>query len=306
MDAFSDILRMIRLKSAVYFRSDFSAPWGMEVASGTNAKFHMIVRGNCWLMAEGFSEPLALSGGDIIVFPLGHAHWLADKPDHQRVPGKLVVEAANKNEPMFQGDKVCTTLVCGHFEFNRDFEHPFQKALPPFIHLSGMDKHKFSWLESVTNMVIQETDSGLPGAQVVAERLAEVLFIQILRAYLLQKSVSDGYFAALKDPQISRALHVMHTKLEADLTLENIARTIGMSRAAFAARFKRLTGVTPMNYVTNWRMNKAREMLRNRVQIPLIDVAERVGYTSEAAFNRAFKRQFDENPGTMRRAFLAG
>ena len=304
MDALSDILNTIRLYSSVYFRSDFSSPWGMQIDKGPFAQFHMVVSGNCWLFADGFKEPLFLSSGDIVIFPFGDAHWIADDPKHVRVPGRQVVEAIERNESLFQGNSVATTLVCGHFEFERDFDHPFMRALPRFIYLSGTEQHQLSWLETTIKVIIQETGSGNPGADVVITRLAEVLFIHILRTYMTQEDVSNNYFAALKDRQINEALKMIHTKPQNNWKLEGIARAIGMSRSAFAVRFKQLVGMTPMDYVTNWRMQKAQEILKDR-NLPLIEIAEKVGYTSEAAFNRALKRRFNQTPGARRRAILS-
>jgi AraC-like DNA-binding protein len=304
MDALSDILNTIRLQSSVYFRSDFSSPWGMQIDRGPFAQFHMLVRGNCWLSADSFKEPLPLSGGDIVIFPFGDAHWIVDDLKHKRTPGRQVVEALRRNESIFQGERITATLVCGHFEFDRDVDHPFMRALPRFIHLSGIEQRQLSWLETITNVIIQEAGSGNPGSEVVITRLAEVLFIHILRAYMIQKNISNGYFAALKDRQINEALNMIHTRPQNNWKLENIARAIGMSRSAFAARFKQLVGMTPIGYVTNWRMHKAREMLKDQ-NLSLIEIAEKVGYTSEAAFNRAFKRRFNQNPGAMRRAIFS-
>jgi transcriptional regulator GlxA family with amidase domain len=194
--------------------------------------------------------------------------------------------------------------VCGHFEFDRDFDHPFMRALPRFIHLSGTGQRELSWLETTLNVIIQETGSRKPGAEVVTMRLAEVMFIHILRSYMIQKDVSNDYFAALKYRQINEALKMIHTKPQNNWKLEGIAHAIGMSRSAFAARFKQLVGMTPIDYVSIWRMQKAREILRDQ-NIPLIEIAEKVGYSSEVAFNRAFKRRFKQNPGAMGRGIFS-
>ena len=304
MDALSEVLRTIKLRGAVYFRRDFASPWGMDMDISPFAQFHMVVRGHCWLQIKGAKQPLELSSGDIVVFPHGHAHSLADDLAHPRLPGRQIMQAICNDEPVFKGKHVSTTLVCGHFEFDRNVDHPFLHALPEFIYLADSDHHELSWLETATNVIIQETSSGNPGADVVVERLAEVLFIRILRTYMQRAQVTGGFLAALRDAQICNALNLIHKKPEATWTLANIARTVGMSRSAFAARFKKLVSMTAMDYITNWRMQKACELLEN-TRLPLIDIAERVGYNSEAAFNRAFKRRLKQNPGAMRRILWA-
>lgn len=300
MDALSDILKTIRLSSSVYFRSDFSAPWGMQIDAGPFAQFHMVVRGNCRLQMDDAETSIGLSSGDIVVFPLGDAHRLGDETGRIYVNGKDVVEAIYRNQPLFQKGPVHTTLVCGHFEFERSFEHPFLQALPRFIHIRDFDRRELSWLETATHVLIHEAGSGNPGADAVVERLAEVMFIQILRAYLRQHEHSNNFLTALKDTRINHALSLLHTDPQISWTLADIAHAVGMSRSAFAVRFKQLVGRTPLDYLTKWRLQKARELLKQR-HLPIIEIAEQVGYTSDAAFNRAFKRQFRENPGAVRR-----
>lgn len=301
MDALSDILKFIKLKSSVYFRKDFASPWGMEIGKSPFAQFHLVVRGHCYFHTKEMKEPSELYAGDIVIFPDGEPHWLADNPKNKKVPGISVVEAHQKKKELFKGDKISTTLICGHFEFDKEFDHPFLQALPKIIKITDTARRQLSWLETATNVIMQETDSEEAGSEVVVTRLAEVLFIQVIRSYMLQNKLPDGYLAALNDRQINNALKLIHSDPKNNWTLENIAKNIGMSRSSFAARFKQLVGITPINYLTSWRMNKAKELIKNH-QLPLIEVAENVGYSSEASFNRAFKKQFRINPGAMRRA----
>jgi len=301
MDAFSDILKTIKLSSTVYFRYDFSPPWGMNVEKGPFAQFHMVVRGGCYLYSSVDKKSIKLSAGDIIVFPFGDAHWLADEPKSSRIPGDQVVKSIQDKKSIFMGTESGATLVCGHFEFDREFDHPFMNALPHRLIISSTDPHQLSWLETITSVIIQETGSQNPGADVVTTRLAEVLFIQILRVYIKQQDASIGFFAAINDSKINKALELIHTQPGGTWTLESLAHNVGMSRSAFATRFKHLVGMTVMDYITKLRMHKARELLAND-QLSLLQIAEKVSYRSEAAFSRAFKRQFDQNPGKMRRS----
>ncbi len=301
MDAMSDILRMIRLTGVVYFRSDFTKPWGMNIDKSNVAQFHLVARGRCYLYIEDADEMVELIAGDAVVFPHGGAHWLADEPDRKKIPGMKVVESIKENAPIFQnGDDVCTTLVCGHFEYARDIEHPFIEALPNYILVSDTEQRQFSWLENATKVILQETDSGNPGAEVVAERLAEVLFIQLLRSYIVSQGDQEGFLAALNNRDISNALKIMHSMPEEAWTLDRISKKIGMSRSSFAERFKHYVGITPMDYLTKWRMQRARDLLNNS-ELSLGAISRKIGYTSEPAFNRAFKKQFNQTPGALRR-----
>ena len=130
MDTLSDILRTIHLQSSVYFRKNFYSPWGMDILAADVAQFHMIVKGQCLLYYDELSRPMKVSAGDIIVFPFGDKHWLADEIDQKRIPGMQVFEAHKKNKPLFLGEDFSSTLVCGHFEFDKDIEHPFIQSLP--------------------------------------------------------------------------------------------------------------------------------------------------------------------------------
>lgn len=305
MDVLSDILHSFRLNGTVYFHYDFASPWGMNMDKSNLAQFHIVVRGQCWLQMAGPHEPISLVGGDVVAFPHGDAHWLADKAGRPGVPGKQVLEAYHNGTPMFQGETACTTLVCGHFELDRELEHPFLQNLPALIHVRGTDQHHVDWLENITALIIKETASGYPGAATVVDRLAEVLFVQLLRAYALEKKLSNGYLTALNNREIHQALQLIHAQPQHRWTLEELAHKVGLSRTSFAIRFKTLVGMTPMAYITNWRMQQAKKLVRES-DLPAGTIAERVGYASEAAFSRAFKRQFNQNLGAMRRDFAGG
>ena len=300
-DALSDILRAMRLRSVVYFRSDFPPSWGMELRQGGPARFHIVVRGGCWLGSSAMERPRLLSTGDIVLFPFGDDHWMAEHEESKRYPGEEVTEAIWSDRSLFQGEGISTTLLCGHFEFNSGFDSPLLKELPSLIHVQGTERDELTWLEAATNAIIQETGSDRPGSDVVAERLAELLFIQVIRSHIIRHTPKTGLLAALGDTQIAGALDLIHGQLANPWTLESLAGAVGMSRSAFAARFRDVLGLTPMTYLTDWRMTKAQIFLEETDRT-ILDIAGQVGYSSEAAFNRAFKRKFGRTPGSVRRA----
>lgn len=271
--------------------------------AGPVAQFHLVVRGRCWLKVGDAARQLA--SGDIVVFPFGAAHALLDDPATTPIPGLRVLQAHREGQPIFDGQPEGARILCGHFELDRDLRHPLLRELPPLIHIKGMSAEQPSWLEAAVAMLVRESASDQPGAATVVDRLAEVLFVQVLRAYLLSNAPSQGFLAALKDRRLSSALEIIHDKTHTDLSLGSIARAAGMSRSNLALRFKEMMGVTPMDYVTGWRMQRASEMLRSS-RDSMADVAERVGYRSEAAFSRAFKRVFDQTPGAFRRTANGG
>jgi len=299
MDALSDVLETIRLKSAVYFRSDFSSPWGMEVPKGPFAQFHMVAKGRCKLKMKG-KPTIDLFSGDIVIFPFGASHWLADSNKSKKTNGMEVVQSIWDGQSLFSGDKFATSLVCGHFEFDRNTDHPFIKALPDFIHISDVDRKSMAWLESISNLIMQEADSENSGSNIVVNRLAEVLFIHAIRAYIISNKDEKGFMTALKDEKISKALKLIHVAPEKNWTLNSLSSEAGLSRTLFANRFRDMVGETPLTYITSWRILKAKQMLEQTDE-PVGIIAEKVGYTSEAAFNRVFKKRVNQTPGVYRR-----
>ena len=303
MDVLSDILRSIHLGGGVYFRCEFSAPWGMELKPTPVAEFHIIVSGNCWLRMAGRSNPIPLQGGDLVAFPHGDAHSLVDAPDGVALPAEEILQGQNLDHygPVrYGGNGLPATVLCGYFQFDRDNPHPLVAALPPLIHIRGADSYDFAWLQTALNFMIHETKAAKPGAEAVVDRLAEVLFVQMVRAYVQQSKAPPGMLAAIADKQIGAALQLMHQAPQQPWVLASLAQQVGMSRSAFAARFSQRVGQTPMQYLTFWRMQRARELLA-ATRLSIAAIAERVGYRSEAAFNKAFKKTVGTGPGAYRR-----
>ncbi|MBO3698261.1 AraC family transcriptional regulator [Roseivirga sp. E12] len=293
MDALSDVLRSIRLSSAFYFKSDFSAPWGMNVPSVPFAQFHIVVSGQCLL--QTLKERILLKEGDIVVFPHGIRHWIADSESSVRVSGGEVVESINAGCPVFQGPETNNTLVCGHFEFDRSVAGLFLGELPSIIHISSQNQETNQWLRQITDILTFEADNEMPGRDVIIQKLGEVLFIHTLRSYAEGDNHITGVFAALFHERISKALKVIHSDYAQNIQIEQLAKVSGMSRTNFINKFRALTGETPMNYVLQWRMLKASELLQNTEQ-SISQVAEGVGYTAEAAFIRIFKKRTNYTP----------
>jgi AraC-like DNA-binding protein len=298
-DALSDILDLVRLKACVYFLRDFHKPWGMHIPAGAYAQFHLIVRGRSWLEYEG--QRCALSSGDIVVFLRGDSHQLYDHPTSERVPGQQVISSIQSGQALFRqgnGDG-STRLLCGHFEFDRTLAHPFLQTLPRVIQLR--EQADSVWVDNLSTLLTARDDEPERGSDIIVRRLAEALFIHVLRLYLRQNTTATGFAAALNDRRIHHALQIIHRYADQDLSLNDIAGQIGMSRSALALRFKELLDETPINYLTRWRMLQAQTLLRHSGE-SLDTIAGRVGYASEAAFSRAFKRFHNVSPGSYRKS----
>lgn len=301
MDVLSDILSKVKLSSVVYFKSDFSNPWGMDVPKGPFAQFHIVTRGQCVLKTK--NESIQLFRGDIIVFPFGASHWLANDENSKLYSGQDVVESILSGKSLFEGDTISATLVCGHFDFDRNVDHPFIKELPAMIKISESDTKQFYWLKNIVDLVIDEAGKEQSGSEVIVNKLGEILFIHTLRAFIEKNKLNSGFIAAIQDDRISRVLKEVHTFPENEWHLEKLAQIAGMSRTSFTTRFKMLIGETPFSYLTQWRILQAKELLTEN-NLSVGEIAVKVGYQSEAAFNRVFKKRVEQTPLKFRQNIL--
>lgn len=307
MDLLSDVLALLKLKGTLYFRTAFSPPWGLLVPAYENvARFHLVHRGRCWLEVAGVEGPVLLEQGDLVIVTKGAAHRLCDPAG---TPVKSVDRVVSDSGFTGEGALVygepgaghVTQLVCGHFAFDRDAGHPLLEALPPYIHVRNTGGESHIWLEGTLRLIGSEAGGADPGSDLITLKLSEIIFAQAIRAYLAADGQSRQVFRGLADPLISRALKSLHRDPAAGWNLDAMAKGAGMSRTAFAKRFHELMGMTPMLYLTAWRMQLGRRLLAES-DLPIIEVAERSGYRSEAAFGRVFKRHFALAPAGYRRS----
>ncbi|MFC6644580.1 AraC family transcriptional regulator [Granulicella cerasi] len=319
MDPISDIFRTMHVTAFGQHRLEATAPWGLVHEKPAEKRvprsgktdpqtdvvhFAMLARGNCWLKVEGVSDPIPLTGGDC--FLLGHntSIVMSDSPRTRprstfgEVAATVVNEVAH-----YGGGGAPTTIVCGSFRFDRASLRPISQLLPNFI-LIKSDQVRTLALHNTLQALASEMAELAPGSGVVSTRLAEVLFIQILRAHIASEPERNkGWLRAVFDIQLGTALTAIHKSVDTPWTVESLAEVAGMSRSAFAARFKEVLGQTPLEYVTAWRMQKAMQLLEQRDK-KLIDVARLVGYESDAAFSKAFKRVVGANTGEfLKRGF---
>ena len=298
-DILDDILDTINLNGTVYFQHDFMGDWGIETTTTPYQKFHIIVDGQCWVRATFLEEPICLGGGDIIAFPYGAPYRLSAARDTQCVAVEALFEANQEEQPFFSEGEVSATVVFGHVKFTRDFNHPFIQHLPQMICVRAEELEQLDWFQAVARMIIAETRTPQPGSASVVKRLAEVLHLYTLRSAILARHDRGSYLAVFNNPSIYKALHLIHTELAKRWTLESLAQQIGLSRTTFAMYFQDLVGMPPMRYITMWRMQKAKGMLET-TDLTMFEIAQRVGYGSEAAFSRAFQREFEQTPGAAR------
>jgi len=271
------------------------------------AHFAMLSRGGCWLSAEGIPEPIPLAGGDCILLARGTSFVLRDSlRTRPKRHFREIAARDGSNVAHYGGGGAPTTIVCGSLSFDRASLKPITQLLPSFI-LIKADQARTLALHSTMQALASEMAEQAPGYEAVATRLAEVLFVQALRAHIASgvEWRNKGWLRAIFDPQMGTALSAIHHSVTMPWTVESLAEAAGMSRSAFAARFKALLGQTPLEYITEWRMQKAMPLLQQRDK-KLIDVARSVGYESDAAFSKAFKRVVGASPGEYLKRGLEG
>jgi AraC-like DNA-binding protein len=304
-DVFADVLQSIHLQSALYCRAHLSAPWGLGIPRRKVAVFHIVAAGTCWLTVDGTDEPVFLSTGDLMILPHGHAHVVTDQPT---TPATEFEDFVARHPPdkygrvYGDGPGAQATLVCGEYQLEEYATNPLYALLPICLRASSQRRGANPWIKMVIQFVRTEAQGHQPGADTVITRLSEVLFLHVVRDYL--SSLTDGqagWWTALTDPQIGQALALIHHQPEERWTVEALARRVGLSRSALSAKFTRLVGRPPLGYLTDVRLTKAAALLRTQ-PVTLNAVALSVGYDSEVAFSKAFKRHFGAAPGAYRRA----
>jgi AraC-like DNA-binding protein len=302
-DVLADILQSLHLQSTLYCRAHMGAPWGFRVAHREVASFHIVTGGTCWLTVEGTDKPVLLTEGDLVILLHGHAHTMTDHPEtpvtrlEDLAPGPSV-----EKEGIFAsgGQGAATTLVCGSLQLEDYTTNPLFSILPPLLHLQSQHGQSPSWLGAIVQLVKAEASANQLAAETVIRRFSELLFIQAVRTYLSTVGGGkSGWFNALKDPQIGQALALVQSQPDDPWTVEALAGRVGLSRSAFSAKFKQLVGEPPMHYLTRVRLIKAAHLLRTR-PATLVEVALSIGYDSEVAFSKAFKRYFGIAPGAYR------
>lgn len=304
MDPLDDVFAAMRVQSAVYARLETTAPWGLTLTGGESARFGLVVRGGCWLSVEGVAQPIALTAGDCYVLAHGTQYILRDELRTPTVSCLQVVRDRIGGVVELGGGGAPATIITGWFSFDALSARPLMELMPPVL-LARMDQDRTQILQATLQLLAIETGEPGLGSNLVVSRLADILFVQAIRAHVAADGASSvGWLAALSDRRLGVALRAMHRDLAHPWTVERLAAACNMSRSAFAARFRLRVGESPLEYLTRWRMFRAGCLLRQSDK-PIGQIAALVGYESEAAFNKAFKREVGCAPGAYRRGGLA-
>ncbi|HEY1302473.1 MAG TPA: AraC family transcriptional regulator [Vicinamibacterales bacterium] len=336
MDVLSDVLRVVRLSGAVFFTADFSSPWAIESpmpamlmsAVMPDAEcivlFHILVEGACEVACEG--HPVTtMQSGDVVVFPRGDQHTMRSHGTAHPTPLASIFSPGSHDEPPLLahgGGGHTSRLLCGYLTCDQRFA-PLVEELPTILVVRSRDDYSAieavdrsgtrptdvppgssTWLGTTLKFTINEARAARPGNAAMLGRLTELMFVEMLREYMQRLPTNQGgWLGGLNDQYVGKALRLLHAQPGRDWTVDDLAREVAVSRSVLAQRFVELVGESPMRYLTNWRMQLAKQMMREGAR-NIQEVATRVGYESEAAFNRAFKRATGSPPATWRKGAL--
>jgi AraC-like DNA-binding protein len=302
MDVLTDVLNTLELKGWLSSCIEVTTSWRFDFAASRDIPFHILNFGGGYLYLEEEPTPRQVKDGDILVFPSGHAHSLCDDLTAP-FPKRASLDYDPHRECQvfpFEGEGVKTVLLCGAFHFEYPDEYPLLQFLPEVIHIPGEQGRLAPGLADLMPLIVRESASRQPGAEALLRRLIEMLFIQIIRMWIdKQVDRSSGWLTALQDQPISAALGLIHHFPERRWKVEELAESVALSRSAFAARFTSLVGTPPMKYVTRWRMHLATRLLRKEGKMEQIE--QQLGYDSEVAFRKAFKREVGLSPAQYRK-----
>ncbi len=302
-DPLGETLYQLRLDGSLYALSQLSAPWGIDMpALPGKMMFHIVTSGSCWLQIQG-EPPVELQQGSLVLLPKGRGHLLLDSPAAETQPFfDLPVQQINERfETLtYGGNGKITRLTCCVIDFDHTTGHQLISQLPEVLHINSLDNEVDGWLEQSLRFLAREAREQRPGGQTIMANLADILVIQAIRNWIdIAPEANNGWLSALRDKHIGNALVAIHRNPEQNWSVELLAKKVGLSRSGFSARFTALVGESVMQYVTRWRMLLARSKLLEG-QITLAELSEQLGYQSEAAFSRAFKRTVGVSPGAVK------
>lgn len=333
MDILSDVLRVVRLSGAVFFTADFSSPWAIDspdpglLASivlpdaECVALFHILTEGECHILCKNYPA-VKLETGDVIIFPHGESHTMCSHPGMKATPVDAVLSQRSPDstpQVAFGGGGTKARFICGYLNCDQRF-NPLISALPTMLVVRSCNDYASvdaidqngsrpahvsqgsgSWLSTTLKFTTNEAKAAQPGNAAMLSRLTELMFVEIVRQYMQQLPPNQrGWLAGLNDVIVGRALRLMHANPAHNWTVSELAHEAATSRSALADRFTELIGESPMKYLAGWRVQLAKQMLRDG-DCSIAEVATRVGYESEAAFNRAFKRSAGSPPAAWRK-----
>jgi len=312
MDALSDVLHVLRLSGAVFLDAEFTSPWCVSSNSHLNGDhthtvfFHWLIEGRCKARLKAGGEVFEIAAGDLLMMPNDATHLMGSDLQMDAIDAASLVQLTTANSNgltrlAYGGGGETTRFVCGFLSCDKRLCRPVLDALPGMLRVPFGNDPTAAWFKSLLQLGTEETTAKRPGSDTVLAKLSELLFVEAIRRYgEALPTEHTGWLAGLRDRYVGKALTHMHQRPGHAWTMDLLASEVGLSRSALAQRFTDLIGQPPMQYLTRWRLTVAAQRLRSD-PTNLASIAEQIGYDSEAAFNRAFKREFGMPPATWRK-----
>ena len=299
MDPLSDFLPAMRVASAVYTRVEATAPWGVDFDAYHHTKFGIILQGRCLISVDGADDFIELSAGSCYLLPRGDPFTLRDSRSTPLINFEDLLHLLEGRLLRIGGGGAAMTMMGGRFVFADDRAPALLNVLPNLLHFKVSDAELQS-LQATLHLLASESQESSLGSQRMIDRIAEIFFLQTLRAYInADQNNNVAWLGAVADPQIAKALRFVHEQSDHAWTIESLANKVGMSRSVFAQRFKGLIGEAPMEYLTRCRIHRASRLLRE-TEMTIGEIANLTGYESDVSFNKAFKRRLGVSPGKFR------
>lgn len=315
MDVLSEVLKAVELDGAVFYNGEFSAPWcAHEPDSRTMASylsadskhviiFHLITEGRGYAGLEGVDRPVPFHAGDIVVFPRGDSHIMGNGSPVTPMEGARELKrvlSEGLTVSRHGGGGALTKIICGYMTCDPQFSRVFLGGLSPILKVHIGNDASGQWLEKSLRYSVDNAGASGPGGHAVLAKLSEVLFIETLRRYIaLLPGEQTGWLAGVRDPEVGKALALLHRNPAHPWTIAALANEVGISRSVLAERFRRYLSETPIAYLTRWRLQLGARLLKSTTK-SVAEIAAEVGYESEQSFNRAFKREWGLPPARFR------
>ncbi len=297
-EVLSDIMETLRFRSTIFFRSRLAAPWGFSLEEETAPRFHISCKGGFFVGDGEDHAPVEVGETGIILVPDGRPHWIADRPGRPLVPSAKAGEACELKSPFFQTGTITNLLICGITRFDSQLSHPLVTSLPSLIHFPRFDRESPIW--RLVELIDAEAERSQALRTPILSRLTEALYLQMLQEVVEHGEGASGFFGALRDCRVRRALELLHREPITPWTLHDLANQAALSRATLVRRFRESVGVAPIEYLTRWRLLKAQQLVRHSDD-SMDRIAGRVGFSSAQTLTKAFKRHFGVTPSSLRR-----
>jgi AraC-like DNA-binding protein len=315
MDVLSEVLKSVKLDGAFFYNGEFTAPWCFRSPASRAVApylapdfkhviiFHLLVEGRGYAQVEGDVRPVPLNAGDIVVFPHGDPHTMGNGPAVKPVDNALELQrifSQGLKVSRFGGGGEITKFICGYMACEPQLSRVFLGGLPPLLKVNIRNDSAGQWLENSIRYSVGDADASRPGGEALLARLSEVLFVETMRRYIaMLPQEQTGWLAGVRDPEVGKALALLHRKPAHPWTIAALANDVGISRSVLAERFRRYLSETPIAYLTRWRLQLGAQLLKS-TSSSVLQIAAEVGYESEPSFNRSFKREFGLPPGRFR------